>query len=113
MEVRMVNQGKLIASLWVFGAAVYLMISFTFENWHVSWLVFPIVGIFSIFLMFYLSRKSNKELSLAHFLRNRAFSLPLIWMTAVSIYLFLGFSFNLWHPGWIIFVFAAMPTILI
>jgi len=28
----------------------------------------------------------------------------ILWSIAVIIYLILGFTFNLWHPGWIIFL---------
>ncbi|WP_035065405.1 permease prefix domain 1-containing protein [Carnobacterium maltaromaticum] len=30
----------------------------------------------------------------------------IIWTTATLIYLVLGFLFNLWHPGWLIFLVA-------
>jgi MFS family permease len=37
----------------------------------------------------------------------------LIFLIAVIIYLFLGFTRNLWHPGWIIFIVAAAINVVI
>ena len=32
----------------------------------------------------------------------------LVWGSATVIYLVLGFFFNLWHPGWILFLLAGL-----
>lgn len=36
-----------------------------------------------------------------------------VFIIATSIYLLLGFTKNLWHPGWIIFIIAAAITTLL
>jgi fatty acid desaturase len=58
-------------------------------------------------------QKNKKPKNLRELLRNRAFSIPTIWLFAVGIYLILGFVFDLWHPGWIVFLLAVIPTILL
>lgn len=34
----------------------------------------------------------------------------ILWMVTVTAYLVMGFVFNLWHPGWIIFVFSGFAS---
>lgn len=36
-----------------------------------------------------------------------------ISMVAVLIYFVLGFFFNMWHPGWIVFVVAGIADALV
>jgi len=37
-------------------------------------------------------------------------AMPLI---ALVIYLFIGFQFNLWHPGWVVFVLVPLTPFLV
>ena len=104
---------KITASLWILGVSVYLIVSFAFDVWHISWVIFPIVAFINIAIKLYFSQKNNGPKTLWELLRNRDFSIPAIWMFAVWIYLILGFVFDLWHPSWIVFILAVVPTILL
>jgi len=33
-----------------------------------------------------------------------------LWLVTIGVFLFLGFSFNLWHPGWLVFLAATIIT---
>jgi len=37
-----------------------------------------------------------------HYMRMAAW-MPILWIVIVSVYLMLGFVFDAWHPGWVVF----------
>lgn len=39
--------GAIHGTIWCLAVAIYLIISFTYNNWHISWLVFPVAAMLS------------------------------------------------------------------
>jgi transcriptional regulator with XRE-family HTH domain len=74
-------------------ATVYLIMGFIYNLWHPGWVIFLAIPIYYETVGMFMAKNAKKKLNL--------FPLALI---CTAIYLILGFYYNLWHPGWIVFL---------
>ena len=77
-------------------AVIYVFIGVLTGAWHPTWLIFLLIPAYYGVVAF-LSHKndgSTKDVL-------RYFPFPTI---VIILYLIMGFVFNLWHPGWLIFL---------
>lgn len=85
---------------------LYLGIGFLADVWHPTWMLFLLIPAYYM-LVWSLGKKgeggTTKEVL-------RRFPFPVIIVIA---YLVLGFVFNLWHPGWLVFLLIPLYYSLI
>lgn len=81
----------------VLTTAAYLFLGFWHDLWHPGWLIFAAIPfVHEIMGMFAVPG-----------LRNKLNQFP-VWLLSVVAYLLMGFVWDLWHPGWV--VFLAIPA---
>lgn len=71
----------------------YLVIGFSAGLWHPTWIMFLTIPAYYITAAALLAPTRKKLL----------LSLP-IYMYAIILYIVMGFTANLWHPAWLIFL---------
>ncbi len=89
--------GSVIGLVAVLSAFVFLFIGFTQHIWSPTWLVFLSIPLVSLIVD--LVTKKNDPVGMVS---------GVVSFVCVVVYLCLGFSLNLWHPGWL--VFFAVPV---
>jgi|GEM_PF-167728 len=101
--------------LWTMIVALYFIVSFHFDNWHISWVIFLIGVILSQILRLAMDLvQSNKQQVPLSQQRKKLLGsvIGLIWSVTLVLYFLISFTFDNWHISWIIFLFAAAATSL-
>lgn len=93
------NGGKFIALTPFIATIAFMMLGFTYNLWHIGWLVFLIIPVSAILIE---ERKSKLALLLT------ALS-PFI---SVIVFFILGMIYDAWHPGWLVFFIIPIFGIL-
>ncbi|MDR0197712.1 MAG: permease prefix domain 1-containing protein [Oscillospiraceae bacterium] len=98
------HAGRTVALPVVIGTAVLIYLGLTMEDRQKPWF----------------KRWVDKELSEQFaenekFAENERFGLlsGVIWISAASLYMFIGFVFGAWHPGWLVFMAAVTAQLLL
>jgi len=77
----------------LFAVAVYLILGFRWNLWHPGWLLFLAIPVYYALVSMLTATSIRKKL--------HRFPVALLCVTA---YLILGFTWDFWHPGWMIFL---------
>jgi hypothetical protein len=86
---------SIVGLISLLAVTAFLIIGFVYNGWQLGWLVFLAIPVTAILVD--IARK-----------RNIAGMLPgLVALLATIAYMIMGFVYDLWHPGWI--VFLAIP----
>jgi len=83
------------AILWPLCIIAFLIMGFAFHLWHYAWLVFAAAVIVTILYSSVAEGYRKKDLFGA--------VEGCVWTMVVAGYLYVGFKYSFWHPGWIIF----------
>ena len=89
-------RGAVSSSLWSLIVVIYLMVSFTTFQWHVTWMIF----VFGAFLQCIIGMAFAPKGS-----QMRGFA-GMLWTGTVLLYLMISFFTSQWHITWIIFLIA-------
>ena len=95
--------------LWAVGLAIYFLISFSTNDWHISWVIFPILGALDS-LITAIVRNQEAQRSDVIFpdkQRVRKGIKKLIWALGIAIYFFFGFATGAWY-----FILLLVPIVL-
>ena len=100
--------------LFPLATVVYLIMGFVWDLWHPGWLIFVIAALLSPLLSAINRPKLRPVKARSHFgpamdwdRINAAFC-AIVFLVSIPAYLVMGFLWNLWHPGWLIFVAATV-----
>lgn len=94
--------GKSLTGLiWAVGLVIYLLVSFLTGAWHVSWVIFPILGAVSSLACALLP--AENPLADQQKRRLRKSVSGLIWALGLAGYFLLSFATMAWYLTWIIF----------
>ncbi len=74
--------------------------------WHPAWLLFPLCFSVCAFTDKIFACKKDGTVAPLGKRILKGFSSS-VWLFAVTVYLFIGIMYSLWHPGWVIFVACA------
>ncbi len=98
--------------LFPIATLAYLVMGFVWDLWHPGWLIFVAAAVLSPLLSSINRPKLRPKKKSSHFgpavdwdRINAAFC-AIVFLLAIPAYLVMGFLWNLWHPGWLIFVAA-------
>lgn len=72
-------------------SAVYLLMGFLWDMWHPGWIIFLTVPLYYAVVNAFTGGWRGFA---------KSFPFPLV---LAAVYLIMGFVWNLWHPGWLIF----------
>ena len=94
--------GKSISAfVWAVGLVVYLAVSFLTGAWHVSWVIFPILGAISNLVCALLPAENPLDGQQKRRLRKRV--CDLIWAVGLAVYFLLSFATMAWYITWVVF----------
>lgn len=118
-EVKMVPRRNAVLKavtdmLFPLVTVAYLIMGFVWDLWHPGWLIFVAAAVLSPLLSAINRPKLRPKLKGSHFgpavdwdRINAAFC-AIVFLVAIPAYLVMGFLWDLWHPGWLIFVAATV-----
>ena len=92
----------------------YLIMGFVWDLWHPGWLIFVVAALLSPILSAINRPKLRPKKKGSHpgpvvdWDRINAAFCAIVFLVAIPAYLVLGIVWNLWHPGWLIFVGATV-----
>ena len=94
--------GKSISSLiWAIGLAVYLILSFLTGAWHITWVIFPILGAVNALVCALIPAENPTALRRNSSLKKGINSM--IWAIGLALYFIISFATMAWHITWLIF----------
>lgn len=98
--------GKSIGGLvWAVALAIYFLLSFSTNYWHITWVIFPIAGAVDNLIKVILQNK-EAQYSQVRFpsrkkLRKSIDSI--LWAVGLAVYFIISFATNAWYITWLIF----------
>ena len=94
--------GKSVSSLiWAVGLAVYLIVSFLTGAWHITWVIFPILGAVNALVCALIPAENPTALRRNSSLKKGINSM--IWAIGLALYFIISFATMAWHITWLIF----------
>ena len=94
--------GKSISSLiWAIGLAVYLIVSFLTMAWHVTWVIFPILGAVNALACAMIPAENPTAAQRNNRLRKGINGM--IWAIGLALYFIISFATMAWYITWVIF----------
>ena len=94
--------GKSISSLiWAIGLAVYLILSFLTGAWHITWVIFPILGAVNALVCAMIPAENPTALRRNSSLKKGINSM--IWAIGLALYFIISFATMAWYITWLIF----------
>ena len=96
---------SLIGLIWALGLGVYFLVSFTTGAWHMTWVIFPILGALDS-LVSAIGRNQDalhSDMIFPRKQRVRKSIKRLIWAIGLAIYFLFSFATGAWYMSWLIF----------
>jgi hypothetical protein len=94
--------GNIVGLVALLAVAAFMILGFTTDAWYLAWLVFLAIPVTAI-LTDILSKKKDVAGLVA----------GLTAMLAIIAYMIMGFIYDLWHPGWIVFLAIPVSSIIV
>lgn len=90
--------------IWAVGLGIYFLVSFSTNHWHITWVIFPILGALEDLVK---ALVRNYEAQHNDFIfpnkqRVRKGIKKLIWAVGIAIYFILGFATGAWYYIWLL-----------
>ena len=96
------EMGKSVSSLiWAIGLAVYLILSFLTGAWHITWVIFPILGAVNALACALIPAENPTALRRNSSLKKGINSM--IWAIGLALYFIISFATMAWYITWLIF----------
>lgn len=96
------EMGKSVSSLiWAIGLTVYLILSFLTGAWHITWVIFPILGAVNALVCAMIPAENPTALRRNSSLKKGINSM--IWAIGLALYFIISFATMAWYITWLIF----------
>ena len=96
------EMGKSVSSLiWAIGLAVYLILSFLTGAWHITWVIFPILGAVNALVCAMIPAENPTAVRRNSSLKKGINSM--IWAIGLALYFIISFATMAWYITWLIF----------
>ena len=96
------EMGKSVSSLiWAIGLAVYLVLSFLTGAWHITWVIFPILGAVNALACAMIPAENPSPVQRNRRLKKSVSSM--IWAIGLALYFIISFATMAWYITWLIF----------
>lgn len=92
--------GSIVGLVSLLAVVAFLIIGFTYHKWHPGWMVFFAIPVASLLTDITIKRNAVSAVSNA------------VSLLAIAAFLYLGFEYNRWHPGWLVFFAIPISSIL-
>mgnify|MGYP006967159031 CR=1 FL=1 len=96
---------SLIGLIWALGLGVYFLVSFTTNYWHMTWVIFPILGALDSLVSAIIRNQEalHSDVMFPSKQRVRKAIGKLIWAIGLAIYFLFSFATGAWYMSWLIF----------
>ena len=96
---------SLIGLIWALGLGVYFLVSFTTGAWHMTWVIFPILGALDSLVSAIIRNREalHSNVMFPGKQRVRKSISKLIWAIGLAIYFLFSFGTGAWYMSWLIF----------
>ena len=91
--------------LWALGLGLYFFLSFTTSDWHITWVIFPILGALDSLVSAIVRNQDalHSDMIFPRKQRVRKSIKRLIWAIGLAIYFLFSFATGAWYMSWLIF----------
>ena len=90
--------------LWAIGLAVYFLWSFSTGDWHITWVIFPILGVLEDFVLELVRQKETQgAIAFPSAAISRRTIGKCIWAAGIVSYLVLSVITQAWFTTWLMF----------
>jgi len=91
--------------IWAVGLGVYLILSFSTRAWHMTWVLFPILGALDSLIAAIIRNQEalHSDVMFPNKNRVRKSIGGLIWAVGVAVYFILGAATKAWYIIWLLF----------
>lgn len=103
-DTRSPLQKSVSSMLWAIGLAVYFILSFSTGHWHITWVIFPILGALDDFVVELAGQK--EQTGTMAFLTGSVSRKTIgkcIWAVGIAVYLALSAITQAWFATWLMF----------
>lgn len=96
---------SLIGLIWALGLGVYFLISFTTNCWHITWVIFPILGALDSLVSSIIRNQEalHSDVMFPSKQRVRKAIGKLIWAIGLAVYFLFSFATGAWYMSWLLF----------
>lgn len=107
-EKEEVPQSELSKSLsgliWAIGLGIYFLLSFTTGDWHITWVIFPILSALDSLVKAIVRNQEalHSDVMFPSKQRVRKSIKSLIWAVGIAIYFIFGFATDAWYFLWLL-----------
>ncbi len=100
-------QKSISGFLWSAGTALYVLISFATDAWHITWVIFLILPALDKFVNLVPSGNDGEPITApARNRKQQEYIRSAIWAIALVIYFSVSFTTSAWYITWLIFPIA-------
>jgi len=92
--------------IWAIGLGLYFLLSFSTGDWHITWVIFPILGAVEDLAKALIRNQEARCKDVLFFpskSRVRKSIRKLIWALGIAIYFVFSFATGAWYMSWLIF----------
>lgn len=115
-DTRSLMQKSVSSLLWAVGLAVYFLCSFISGAWHITWVIFPILGALDSFLMALVQQKETTGTVAFPASDDQNFRKRVkkyIWAIGLVLFLLMGLSTQAWFAIWLMIPITAAAEQLV
>lgn len=92
--------GSIVGLVSVLAVVAFLLIGFMYHAWNPGWMVFFAIPVASLLTDIVIKRNAVNAVT------------SLVWLLSLAAFFYLGFEYNKWHPGWLVFFAIPIADIL-
>lgn len=91
--------------VWAIGLALYFLISFATGYWHVTWVIFPILGALDKLLNTIIRNREAQNSDILFPSKRKLYKSidGIIWAVGLALYFIISFDSMAWHITWLVF----------
>lgn len=95
--------------VWAIGVAAYFLISFRTGAWHITWVIFPILGALDKFQTTLVQNREamNSDVNFPSKTKLRKSIESIIWAIGLAVYFVISFATGAWYITWLVFPMIA------
>jgi hypothetical protein len=94
--------GNIVGLVALLAVAAFMILGFTTDAWYLAWLVFLAIPVTAVLTDILSKRKDVASLVAG-----------LTALLAIAAYMIMGFVYDLWHPGWLVFLAIPISSIIV
>lgn len=90
--------------IWAIGLGIYFLVSFTTNHWHITWVIFPILGALEDLVKALVRNyeAQHNDFVFPNKQRVRKGIKKLIWAVGIALYFIFGFATGAWYFIWLL-----------